>query len=77
MRQNKKTGLEDPECEKEFHTSSNEEVEYKGKKNEIDMTFKYKYTKDHSKYGITLPKESGLPLAGASFVETSHYSLKG
>ncbi|CAD8065439.1 unnamed protein product [Paramecium primaurelia] len=71
-------GLDKPVCEK-YQTSSNHQVSFHGKNKHKDVTFTYSYTKDHSKYGITLPRDPTSTSKGESFITTdySQSSLKG
>lgn len=54
-------------------------MSFHGKNKHKDVTFTYSYTKDHSKYGITLPRDPTSTSKGESFITTdySQSSLKG
>lgn len=79
VRKKYEKGLDKPVCNK-YKTSSNNKVEFHGKNKDKEVTFTYFYTKDHSKYGITLPTDYASTSKGASSFITTDYSnlsLKG
>ncbi|CAD8176355.1 unnamed protein product [Paramecium octaurelia] len=77
VRQYKVKGLQEADCDNKYKTFSNEVVKYTGTYDDELIEFEYRYTKDHSKYGITLPKDSGSGSAGASFITNTQHTLQG
>ncbi|CAD8074982.1 unnamed protein product [Paramecium primaurelia] len=66
-----KSGLKDPNSVKELKNQKYRSAKSKNKK-DINMTYTNKYIKDHSKYEISLTKDSESSSACISLIKTEY-----
>ncbi|CAD8166727.1 unnamed protein product [Paramecium pentaurelia] len=71
-----KSGLKYPESVKELKNQKCGSAKSRNKK-DINMTYTHKYTKDHSKYGKSLTKDSESSSACISFIKTVYLFVEG